>query len=444
MTVKRLLIRKFDKKMIFICSIFLLSTWAAFSANNKNVLASPSEDIPIDQEYATGKLIGDFLNLTYTWIKTPQTSFISISIYDEIYKVAPFRPFFGQSYVINETEVFVGTVINGFELFDDSNNNNVLDQFEELKYYVMLNASQQVINSELSVEDIDTNHRKYSWKTSYLEIDGFLFPHDELQKAIIDSVNLSYAFEVTNETSELKLTVEMGEWDAYKFDFVGDDEVRIENLTLDDLSLSILYGTTVGSAGEITPEFISTGDVVSEVALRIGNQVIFQSFFNDTYKLLSSGEIYNAQTVIAEDETLFDDQILSWGTPDDLLNWWNEFAPSISELPSIPPLDINNALYLYRVCYPTWRGDSFEHDPRYLAHFKPTADTPTQSETGSSSTISTTSFTSGTSGTSDTSDTEFTNTTKSTTGPTDSTGIPGFIIYSLLILPLLVYWKRKR
>ena len=86
------------------------------------------------------------MNLTYVWIKSNQTYFISTSMYDEIYKAAPFNPLFGKILTINDTSVFIGTIIKGFELYKDQNSNQVLDMKEEIQNFIMLNASQLVTN----------------------------------------------------------------------------------------------------------------------------------------------------------------------------------------------------------------------------------------------------------------------------------------------------------
>ncbi|MHA2319768.1 MAG: hypothetical protein ACXAC6_18685 [Candidatus Hodarchaeales archaeon] len=337
-------------------------------------VATVNEDIPVDSEYASGIITqqDSTMKISYAWINSNESEFLSIALFDDIYKVALFRPFFGQAYEVDNNDFFVGTILTGFELFQDTNGNSVLDQAEELKYYIQLNASQKYILPTIN-KAIYNDFTKYSWKICYIEIDGFFNPDEGPYpiRTIIDSVNLSYIYEIHENYTELKLAIEMGKWDAYEFDFdinTGGLK-RIADVNLDDYSLSLLFGTTVSSEESftITKHNGSTG--LEDLRVEVNGVPIFQSLFQDLYVLGSSGSAYKAITTPASVETLYDDQLLFWGTPSAFYSWWKNWFPLMSDLASVPAIGLEEVSFLYRICYPSWGGESFIHDPRYRALF---------------------------------------------------------------------------
>ncbi|MHA2096649.1 MAG: hypothetical protein ACW98F_18695, partial [Candidatus Hodarchaeales archaeon] len=319
------------------------------------------------------------MKMSYAWVNSNSSEFLSITMFDDIYKVALFRPFFGQAYKVETSEFFVGTILTGFELFQDTNGNNVLDQLEELKYYIMLNASQEYILPTIT-KTITANFTRYDWKVCYLDIDGFFDPYEGpyMTRTQIESVNLSYTYEVHANHTELKLAIEMGEWDAYTFDFdINTYEIiRIEDVDLSNYSLSILFGTTVSSEEpfELTMHNGSTG--LEDLRVEVNGVPIFQSLFQDTYDLGLSGSTYQATAAPASVDTLYDAQLQVWGTPVHLYTWWENWFPSMSNLTTVPGMGLEEVSFLYRIFYPTWGGKPFIHDPRYLALFDGELDLP--------------------------------------------------------------------
>ncbi len=369
-------------------------------------LATTGEDIPIDSEYASGVITqpGRTMKMSYAWVNSNSSEFLSITMFDDIYKVALFRPFFGQAYNVDNSEFFVGTMLTGFELFQDSNGNNVLDLAEELKYYIMLNASQEYILPviEKTVGDVT----QYSWKVCYLEIDGFFNPYEGpyMARTIIESVNLSYIFEVHENHTELKLAIEMGEWDAYEFDFDMNTGqlIRLDDVNLEEYSLSLLFGTTVSSEEPFTMTMYNGSTGLEDLRVEVNGVPIFQSLFQDTYDLGLNGSAFQATTTPANVETLYDDQLQFWGTPASFYDWWQSWFPSMSNL-SVPAVGLEEASFLYRICYPIWGGEPFNHDPRYRALFdgelnlpptttEPTSNPPETSTTNTTTTIGITSL----------------------------------------------------
>jgi len=256
------------------------------------------------------------MKISYAWVNTENASLLSLAMFDDTYKVALFRPFFGQSFEVDESSFFVGTILTGFELFQDVNGNDALDLAEELKYYIMLNASQQYVLPSIEKATSDGIER-YSWKICYLEIDGFFQPMgDNMARTIIDSVNLSYTYEVYSNHTELKLSIEMGNWDAYEFDFDNyGNIIRLNDIELSDYSLSLLFGTTVSSEEPFSLTLMNGTTGLEDMQIKVNDVPIFQSLFKDSYDLGLNGSAYQANTVPASVDTLYDDQIQQWGYP---------------------------------------------------------------------------------------------------------------------------------
>lgn len=403
--------------------------------NSQNpIIASPQNDIPIYEEYTTGIISKEISKLSYVWVHVNETSFLSLMAFDEIYKAAPFYPFFGQSFSAQNESFFVGTVISGFELYEDSNGNGVLDLVEELKVFIALNGSTGYLIPQIE-KTASATSRIYRWKVGYFYVDGFLFPDPGLmvnRKTIIDSVNLTYTFTVTGNFSELKLALEMGSWDAYEFTFNEQppyQEIRLQDVNLANYSLSILFGTTVSSEKPITLRLKNGTVGMSDAVLKVNDVPIFESMFQDNYNLGMDGVSYPAYAVPAPKSTLFDEQLLMWRTPQELYTWWQSFFSSMSDLTVIPPLGIEEVSFLYRICYPVWGGASFTHDPRYRALFKgETPQLPTTTKTllpASTTTPSTTER-------------------PDTTPPPSEQPIPIFLIPEVVLFLSVTQFYRKR
>ena len=109
---------------------------------------------------------------------------------------------------------------------------------------------------------------------------------------------------------------------------------------------------------------------MSDAIIKANNKTIFQSLFYDTYDLGLNDSAYSAIVSPATLDTLFNDQLFGWSAPQNLYNWWGLFFPSMSDLPTIPPLGIEESTFMYRICYPVWGGEPFIHDPSYRALFE--------------------------------------------------------------------------
>lgn len=421
---------KFYKKSILLVILLGINFIATVYISN----AETTQDIPTEQEYVSGTITDFISNMSYVWVNSSDSSFISLTMYDKIYKIAPFYPFFGQSFKVDEEEFFVGTTIAGFELYEDLNDNQVLDQANELTYFIMTNASQDFILPTVKKSVNAQDDSVYSWKISYFEIDGHIMNYVGDAKVLIDSFNLSYAFTVSENSSELKLDIEMGAWDAYEFSWNPNppyNTVRGDTVDLSDLSLSILLGTTVSSESPFDVTYTNTSNGFIDNTILVNDNPIYKSSFTDTYDLGLNGSSYEALTLPAEINTLLEDQILNWNMPSAIYTWWGAFFDEISDLTSLPTLGVEEASLLYRICYPVWNGEPFIHDPRYKAIFSPDSVEPT--------TTAPSATTEGTTITTVMENTE--------SGPDEAT--PGFLYISLIFslaffAPLLSYFKKRR
>ncbi|MFX1285943.1 MAG: hypothetical protein ACFFB5_20035 [Promethearchaeota archaeon] len=408
------------KRRAKIClKMFAITTMLLFVTNFHH--SAIAADIPVEEEYSYGTIANKNSRLSYTWVHTEETSFLSLTMYDELTglsTIAPFYPFFGQSFNVTNNPFFVGTIITGFELYQDSNDNGVLDLEEELKYYIMLNASQGIILPQIEKTTTDTK-RIYTWEVSYLEVDGFFNPSPPQYdiKTIIDSVNLTYSFEISQDYSELKLAIEMGAWDAYEFSW---DDGRLDDVDLSGYSLSILFGTTISSENPVSISLTNKTTGISDAIIKINGVPIFQSLFQDNYDLGLNGSSLPAYATTANNETI-EEQGAAWRTPDELYKWWSSFFSNMSELTKIPPLGITEASFLYRICYPIWSGEPFQHDPRYRALFEGEISPSTTSESSTETSS------------------ESSSKTSSTNQP-----IPSFLIPEILVLLIIVPVLRKK
>ncbi|MHA2224868.1 MAG: hypothetical protein ACXAC8_06675 [Candidatus Hodarchaeales archaeon] len=363
--------KNLDRNFTFkiIRSLFILG----FIISSSNIASGIlHQEIPIGEEYTSGTIMEPGPDFSYAWVNTNDTTFLSVIMFDEEYGAAPFYPFFGQSYSIENNSFFVGTVITGFELYQDSNNNGLLDLKEELKYYISLNASQEYVLPQIEKTTTETK-RIYKWNVGYLEVDGFLSPFTgpNIRKTLIDSVNLTYTFEISSNYSVLKLAIEMGTWDAYEFTLDDNNvENRIQNIDLSSYSLSLLFGTTVSSESPFEIKLTNGANGLSDTIIEVNNVPIFQSLFHDTYDLGLNGSAFVSKAIPAQIETLYEEQLQEWGTPQSMYNWWGSFFSSMSNLTSVPSLGIEEVSFLYRICYSEWGGTPFKHDPRFLALFK--------------------------------------------------------------------------
>ncbi|MFW9990571.1 MAG: hypothetical protein ACFFD4_00800 [Candidatus Odinarchaeota archaeon] len=415
-------------KVISLITVFLLvfTFQAGSGSTNLETLGIQDSDF-FNNEYSSGVIAGEYIDLAYAWAQTNETSLISLAMFNDNDKMAPVQPFFGQRIEIEGSEFFAGNILAGFEVYEDKNGNNILDTREELVYYVMVNASQHFTATSVEQTIINDNERSYTWKFSYGEVDGFLSPFESsppdytYQKTIIDSVNMSFTFDITNETSLLKLSIEMGDWNAYEFYLDQNyQEIKVDDVDISGYGLSILFGTTISSEEEV--DFVTKNDTsgLAETSLQVNGTRIFDLNFGDSYDLGITGSALPSYTTVADPASLYEEQVMSWGGPPVLLNWLSASFPLISGLPSIPPLGLEEISFLYRICYPEWGGSPFHHDPRYRAYFSSDVVIPT-----------------GT-----------TETSKTTSKSTDLPKTPGFLVISVLGIPLLagrkLFQSKKR
>ena len=238
--------------------------------------------------------------------------------------------------------------------------------------------------------------------------------------AYIDSVNISFTFKLTNNTSDLKLTIEIGEWDAFKgYTDETYNLVRTEDINLNNYGFSILFSAIISSEADYNTVTTNTTSGLVESSIQTSKGIrIYDLTFGDTYDLGMNGSSLPSYTTFATNETLHEDEFGLWHTPDDFLNWWTVKYPEMGELPSIPPVGLEESSFLYRICYPVWSGTPFHHDPRYKAYFK---GLPYFPPTGDTSTTRSPSFTT-----------------------TSSLPVSGFLLVSVAVIPVFHGIRRIR
>ncbi|MHA2278580.1 MAG: hypothetical protein ACXAC2_22610, partial [Candidatus Kariarchaeaceae archaeon] len=317
--------------------------------------------------------------------------------------IAPFHPYYAESLTINGTEFFLSHTIAGFEIFEDVNSNGFIDSHEEIKYFVMLNATQGFTFGDVT-NTTTPDGIIYRWSSSYFDIDGFLVQgggeptsseppgtyttsigsfslknspslasetektqQNEMMKTIISSFNISYMVEETDNYTDLSIKYDIGSWDAYSFTFDEFfNEVRIGTVDLTGLGLSILYTSIVRSNVVVESVETSTDDVLSEIKIIANNEVLFEADLDESYTLAGNPKKIPVKTVIAPKDTFLQDQTLQWAIFDDFLENIREWYDSEFELHAIPSSEIpEQEIFNYRISYPDWSGEVINHDPVY-------------------------------------------------------------------------------
>jgi len=349
--------------------------------------SSTEETVNTSAEYSNGT-IGtpiDGLAIWYVWINTNYTQVIYLAYIS--YKVPPpVITFFGQHYLTgNGTEVFVGNTLTAMEVYNDSDRNgvpdvNLSDGTNELLYNFAVNSSQSFVMTPVQKTLIGGEYH-YTWGLRYNAIDGFLLTENQAGGAnvLLDYLASSYDFYVQNNASYLKTSFEIGR-------ILNVTSHSDLNFTLEGLSLSLLYGTSVISSNTYTtvvngePYNSTTTQSSTEPTqsgeIRIEDTRVYQCVFGQDYTLLrDSGNVtYPSRSAAVSDHSVPGGVYRS---VESTLSFFEDVLssvfPKISSLPATINLDYNVSSFLYRVCYPQWDGYALEHDPTYIAYLTPVA-----------------------------------------------------------------------
>jgi hypothetical protein len=153
------------------------------------------------------------------------------------------------------------------------------------------------------------------------------------------------------------------------------------NFTLEGLSLSLLYGTSVIASNTYTTvvngePYNSTTTQSSAIPtqsgeIRIEDAKAYECVFGQNYTLSRDSEnaTYSSKSAAVSDHSVPGGVYRSVESALSFFeNVLSGVFPKISSLLTTVNLDYNFSSFLYRVCYPQWDGYALEHDPTYIAY----------------------------------------------------------------------------
>jgi hypothetical protein len=362
----------------------------------------PPEDIEPDavsidtqSEYSNGSIPVYYQNgqpltsLWYDWIYTEGTQVLFLAYYSEAVN-SPIITFIGQRYATPDgTDVFMGNTLSLMEAYKDTNGNNVPD-VTETSYFFMVNSSvsftatpiQKIVVElrETTSDGIDVVKEiaHYRWGVRHQTVDAFLLGKNDTgeAKVIVDHVAFSYDYYIQGNVSYLKTEFDIGK--------IISVEAYEPNISLEGLSLSLLYATTTITSESYSiivneQPYDSTIAQPSPVAtsrteVRIENQKTFEFLFGENYTLYrdASTESHRSFSFAVAANTIASNPRVSldW-LLDQLEGLLQDVFPKISAMRANIDLDYGTSTFVYRVCYPVWNGERVKHDPTYVAYINP-------------------------------------------------------------------------
>jgi hypothetical protein len=341
-------------------------------------------NIDTEAEYSNGSLGSphEGLALWYDWISTNETQIIFLAYYSQLLN-PPIITFIGQHYYTeNGTEVFVGNTLTVMEVYNDTNGNGLPDAdyvsgTREILYSFVVNSSVSFDITPIEKTIVD-GLPHYKWGIKYQTIDGFLLTENYSSDLMVtvDYMDFAYDFYIENNVSYLKTNFSIGKI----LNATSSYSSMREPVSLDGLSLALLYGTTiVTSKPYITlvngNQYNSTTAPASVQPANLGEIKIdavttYKFVFGQNYTLYRDTQ----QETHTSKSTAVSNQSVSSGL--EHLNWiisdletvLSSLFPKISNLQVAINLEYNVSSFLYRVCYPVWDGCKLQHDPTYIAY----------------------------------------------------------------------------
>ncbi|NIO37533.1 hypothetical protein GTO27_07495 [Candidatus Bathyarchaeota archaeon] len=338
-----------------------------------------------NSEYSNGTIPGDPLDIWYAWVNVSKTQVIYYTLVSDTVN-PPVKSFLGQHFQIEDgTDVFVGNTLALIEVYNDTNQDgipqaNFTSGESEIAYYLEVNSSVSYVISpiEKTVEG-ETPH--YRWSFRYETIDGFLQYANKSggtgAKVMIDHLGFDYDFYFVENVSYIKTGYDIG--NITSSEPFGEEP----SISLDNLSLSILFSTVIASAkpyeayvnGEPYNSTTATNPAIPMSEGQIAVEMIkaAEFLFGENYNLTRGGSIetYEAKSEAAATESLPTgaQSRLDWifGYFEKNLNM-SELFPSASGIGGKVNLNCNASTLLYRICYPLWEGLAIDHDPMYVAY----------------------------------------------------------------------------
>jgi hypothetical protein len=344
--------------------------------------SSAGETVDTGVEYSNGTIGStiDGLAIWYVWINTNHTQVIYLAYVSTKYPPSVMT-FFGQHYTTgNGTEVFVGNTLTAMEVYNDTNQNGVPDvgsgnDTNELLYNFAVNSSQSFLITTVQ-KTLIGGVPHYTWGLQYNTLDGFLLTANQATSAsvIVDYLATSYDFYLQSNVSYLKTSFKIGK--ITNVTSTSDHEV-----TLEGLSLSLLYGTSILASKAYTmivngePYNSTTAENSAELTksgeIRVEDWKAYECVFGQNYTLSrgSTNVTYPSISAAVSDTSVPGGLYRSI---ENTLPFFEDVLasvfPRISGMPPAINLDYNVSSFLYRICYPQWSGYPLEHDPTYVAY----------------------------------------------------------------------------
>jgi len=369
--------------LALLCSLFYVRfNYVDVEATNLYSVQSVDKNA----EYTNGTIPAPPVDIWYAWVNLSDTQVIFYSLISDVVN-SPIINFLGQHFQVeNDTEVFIGSTLALIEVYNDTNEDgipqaNFTSGETEIKYYLLVNSSvgYDITPIQKTVEG-ETPH--YKWGFKYNTIDGFLLypeqqPGQGAAKVIIDYLGFNYDFYVVQNVSYMKTSFDIGKITKIEPVF-GEPQV-----SLDDLSLSLLFSTITASAKPYTPyvngqPYNSTTATNPATATNSGQIAVdiikaYEFLFGENYNLTRDETVEPHEVKSEAAATTSVPQgaqsRLEWA-----LNYFennlniSDLFPSASGIQGKINLDCNVSALLYRICYPVWDGLAIKHDPTHIAY----------------------------------------------------------------------------
>ncbi len=329
--------------------------------------------IPTNQETAHGTITYKNTEFDYAWFNTTLLDGLLFNYHMPVGLPSIMNPI--QLFHLkmkNNSEVFVSNSLIAVEIYNDINQNNILDAdytsgSTELMYLLYPNAS---VNYMIEGPE---KHRDncFTWSVRYdqPQIIGNSDPVYSNENTIIELIfdyfefRYNYTFiESSNDVQGIvKLDINIGKViSATKISLNGKEAITIPKQwglsLLFSLSTSYSHRSRTYEAYENRLTYIKLGD---------GKKDFFEARLYDNYTYNDNGvnKTYPAYCVFTTEKSISPEERQVLTTSTYAYQFANEFINSILESSSQLYLDPITATCSYRIEYPVWQGLEIRHDP---------------------------------------------------------------------------------
>jgi hypothetical protein len=365
-----------------------------WSEGNKPILEvqyipGGDDESPINTgvEYASGTISED--SLWYTWINVTSAQLIFITGIYPLYNLYfPSFHLLGQHFHAEDgTELFIGHMLLFYEVYDDENDNGILDAdftlgTYETRYYLDLNISDVFIPQPVQRTFINGSPH-YVWSLRYENVWGFLkFPEgpqppygDTAGVLWLEYLETSYDYFIQANATYLKTSLHLGS--------ITQLDAFLPNLTLTNLGITALYSTILLASSGTTRILIESSEYNSQLPnpiLPMSNATIigqttgyYSLLFDENYTLHSIPPQSLPAPSAACPSTSVNPIVhsIQYREPFNAFrDFLTSFLPHISSLSMPPGYAFEHSSLLYRVNYPHWNGSAITHDPLYVAYLR--------------------------------------------------------------------------